>query len=707
MEKNFSYNLAGRNIEVSIGKVAEQASGSCLVRYGDTVVLATATASDSPREGVDFFPLTVEYVEKLYSVGKIPGGFLKREGKPTDNAVLNSRLIDRPIRPLFPEGYKNDVQIITTVLSSDIDNEPSILAMNGASIALSISNIPFMGPIGSVAVGYIDGEYIINPSLTDRENSDLYLVISGTEDAIMMIEAGADILDEEIVLNAILFGHEEIKNICKFIKEIQSEVGVEKSEVIVPEKNTELFSKIEEFGREKLHDAMNNSDKMKRGELTNLAINEIHDRFDEEYEDEKNLISEYIDEIIGDVFRRQILDEKERPDGRAFDEIRNIWSEVSILPRTHGSGLFTRGQTQVLSVLTLGSVSEEQILDGLEEDENKRYIHHYNFPPYSVGDTRPMRSPGRREVGHGNLAEKALIPVIPSTDDFPYTIRVVSEVLSSNGSSSQASVCGSTLALMDGGVPIKAPVAGIAMGLIKEEDNVVILTDIQGLEDHLGDMDFKVAGTRDGITAIQMDIKIDGIDENILRQALSKARDARLFILDKIDETISSPRKSLSPYAPKIYSISIDPEKIGEVIGTGGKVINKIIEETGVKIDIEEDGNIFILSESEENAKKAISIIEDITREIEVGETYSGKVVRITNFGAFVEIAKGKEGMVHISKLAHERVEKVEDVLKVGDIIDVKVIEIDKMGRINLSRKALLPKPEKQEKNEKVISNEQ
>ncbi len=695
MEKKFSYDLAGRKLEVSIGKVAEQASGSCLVTYGDTVVLTTATASKEPREGIDFFPLTVEYVEKSYAVGKIPGGFIKREGRPTENATLTSRLIDRPIRPLFPEGYKNDVQIISTVLSTDIENMPEIVAMNGASIALSISNIPFLGPIGSVAVGYIDGEYIINPTLEQRNKSEMFLVISGTENAIMMIEAEADILDEEIVLGAILKGHEEIKRICKFIDEIAKEFEIVKSEVIKEEINQELFDKIDAFGREKISFAMKNSDKMARVELTDKAKEEIHAQFDEEYEDEIGHISGYIEKIISDVFREQIIEDKERPDGRKFDEIRNIWSEVGILPRTHGSGLFTRGQTQVISILTLGSIADEQTLDGLDEEENKRYMHHYNFPPFSVGDTRPLRSPGRREIGHGALAEKALLPVIPEEEDFPYAIRVVSEVLSSNGSSSQASVCGSTLALMDGGVPIKAPVAGIAMGLIKEGDTVAILTDIQGLEDHLGDMDFKVAGTKEGITAIQMDIKIDGIDENILREALEKAKIARLHILNKMDETISQPRAELSKYAPKIYTMTIDPEKIGEVIGSGGKTINKIIEETGVKIDIEDDGRIFIITDEKENAEKAMETIESIVKEIEVGEVYNGKVVRITNFGAFVELVKGKEGMVHISKISHERVNKVEDVLKVGDRIDVKVIEIDKMGRINLSRKALLPRPQK------------
>lgn len=701
MEKKYSYDLAGRKLEVSIGKVAEQASGACLIKYGDTVVLTTATASSEPREGIDFFPLTVEYVEKSYAVGKIPGGFIKREGRPTENATLTSRLIDRPIRPLFPDGYKNDVQIISTVLSTDIENMPEVVAMNGASIALSISDIPFMGPIGSVVVGYVDGEYVINPDLEQRSKSELFLTISGTEDAIMMIEAEAGILPEDIVLEAILIGHEEIKKICRFISEIVEEVGEEKTEVIVEEINQELYDKINEFGREKIESAMNNSDKMARVELTEAAKKEIHEEFDEEYEEEINKINQYIENIIAEVFREQVMTKGERPDGRGFDEIRTIWSEVGILPRTHGSGLFTRGQTQVLSVLTLGSISDEQTLDGLDEEEGKRYMHHYNFPPFSVGDTRPLRSPGRREIGHGALAEKALLPVLPSEDEFPYAIRVVSEVLSSNGSSSQASVCGSTLALMDGGVPIKAPVAGIAMGLIKEDDNVSILTDIQGLEDHLGDMDFKVAGTREGITAIQMDIKIDGINKEILSEALAKAKDARLFILDKMEETISAPRESLSKYAPKIYIMTIDPDKIGEVIGSGGKTITKIIEDTGVEIDIEDDGRVFIITDDENNAKRAMETIEAIVKEVEVGEIYRGKVVRTTNFGAFVELMKGKEGMIHISKLDHGHTKKVEDVVRVGDMVDVKVIEIDKMGRINLSRKALLPKPDQSKSKEK------
>ena len=700
MKKVFELDFRGRKLVVEHGELAKQASGAVLVRYGDTVVLTTATASKEPREGIDFFPLTVEYVEKSYAAGKIPGGFIKREGRPTENATLTSRLIDRPIRPLFPEGYKNDVQIISTVLSTDMDNSPEIVAMNGASIALSISSIPFMGPIGSVVVGYIDGEYVINPNSEERKKSEMELTMSGTENAIMMIEAEAGILPEEVVLKAILTGHEEIKRICKFINEISKEVEVVKSELVLKEVNSELFDKINEFGREKISHAMKNKDKMARVELTSNAKKAIHEKFDIEYEDDIKVIEEYNEAIISEVFRDQIINDKERPDGRKFDEIREIWSEVGVLPRTHGSGLFTRGQTQVLSVLTLGSMSEEQTLDGLTEDVNKRYMHHYNFPPFSVGDTRPLRSPGRREIGHGALAERALLPVLPSVEEFPYAIRVVSEVLSSNGSSSQASVCGSTLALMDGGVPIKDAVAGIAMGLIKEGDTVEILTDIQGLEDHLGDMDFKVAGTKDGITAIQMDIKIDGIDENVLRQALERAKVARLHILDKMKEVISEPRAELSKYAPKIYTLTIDPEKIGEVIGSGGKTINKIIEETGVKIDIEDDGKIFIISEEKENADKAIETISAIVKEIEVGEIYKGKVVRITNFGAFIELLKGKEGMVHISKLAHERVEKVEDVLKVGDLVDVKVIEVDKMGRVNLSRKALLPKPEKQNNKE-------
>lgn len=700
MENKFSYNLAGRQLDVSIGKLAEQADGACLVTYGETVVLVTATASGSPREGVDFFPLSVDFVEKSYAVGKIPGGYIKREGRPSEKAVLSSRLIDRPIRPLFPEGYRNDVQIIATVLSADPDHLPEIVAMIGSSIALSISNIPFNGPTGSVNVGHVNGEYIINPTVAQRESSDIFLVVSGTKDAIMMVEAGSDIVSEEVMLGAIMAGHEAIKGICEFIEEIVAKVGKEKSEVVLSEVDKVLYDDISNFGKYNIDRAMKNSNKMIRQDLTDEAVKSIHEKYNELYPERVKEINGIIDILINEVFRDQILKDRERPDGRAFDEIRPIWSEVGIIPRAHGSGLFTRGQTQVLTLLTLGSSSDVQIIDEMGEEENKRYMHHYNFPPFSVGDTKPLRSPGRREIGHGALAEKALIPVLPSEAEFPYTIRLVSEVLSSNGSSSQASVCGSTLALMDGGVPIKAPVAGIAMGLVKEENSVSILTDIQGLEDHLGDMDFKVAGTTEGITAIQMDIKIAGINEAILREALAEAKKGRLFILDKMAEAITEPREELSKYAPLIFTMQINPEKIGEVIGSGGKTINKIIEDTGVKIDIEDDGRIFIVATSKENADKAIDIISTIVKDVEVGEVYKGKVVRITNFGAFVELLKGKEGLLHISQIAHERVNKVEDALKVGDFVAVKVTEIDKQGRVNLSRKVLLPKPVRETKPE-------
>jgi polyribonucleotide nucleotidyltransferase len=697
MESIFTYSLAGRELKVTIGKVAEQANGACLVQYGDTVVLATATASKQPRDGIDFFPLSVDYEEKLYSVGKIPGGFIKREGRPSEKAILTSRLIDRPLRPLFPDGYRNDVQIIATVLSVDQDSSPEITAMIGSSIALSISDIPFNGPTGAVNVGLVDGKFIINPKAEDREKSEINLTVSGTKDAIMMVEAGANEVSEKTMLEAILTAHEEIKNICDFINEIVKECGKEKAEFKLFEPNPEIAHEIREFGTDKLIAAINTVEKQEREDKIAEVSEEITQIFLEKYPESEQDIIETIDNIIKSEVRRLILEEGIRPDNRKPDEIRKITSEVGILPRTHGSGLFTRGQTQVLTIATLGAKSDVQIIDGLGEDESKRYMHHYNFPPYSVGEARPLRGPGRREIGHGALAERALEPVIPSVDVFPYTIRLVSEVLSSNGSTSQASVCGSTLALLDAGVPIKASVAGIAMGLIKENDKVAILSDIQGMEDHLGDMDFKVAGTRDGITAIQMDIKIAGIDRAILEEALERARQGRLFILDKMEETISSPRKELSPYAPKIYTMQIDPDKIRDIIGPGGKVINKIIDETGVKIDIDDDGKILIAAVDQLGGEKAVDMINNIVKEIEVGEIYLGKVTRITNFGAFVDVFNGKEGLVHISQLGKERVNKVEDVVSVGDQIMVKVIEIDNQGRINLSRKACLPEEPKTE----------
>ncbi len=699
MEKQFKYDLAGRPLIVTIGKVAEQANGACLLQYGDTVVLVTATASKEPREGIDFFPLSVDFEEKLYSVGKIPGGFIKREGKPSDKAILTSRLIDRPIRPLFPEGYRNDVQVIATVLSVDQDCTPDIVAMIGSSIALTISDIPFDGPTASVAVGLIDRELVINPTADERDKSDMHLIVSGTKDAIMMVEAGANELPESIMLEGILYAHKEIKKLCQFIESIQLEVGKEKQEYQVFKPNEEIEKEVREYALEKLVAAIQTVEKQEREENIENVKEETLEKFIEVYPENEKDICDVLDEIIKEEVRRLILEEGIRPDNRKVDEIRPLSCEVGLLPRAHGSGLFKRGQTQVLTVATLGASGDVQIIDGISEEESKRYMHHYNFPPYCVGETRVLRGPGRREVGHGALAERALEPVIPREDEFPYTIRLVSEVLSSNGSSSQASVCGSTLALLDAGVPIKAPVAGIAMGLMKSEEKVVILTDIQGLEDHLGDMDFKVAGTREGITAIQMDIKISGINRTILEEALSKAKEARLFILDKMEETISKPREELSPYAPRIFTMQVHPDKIRDIIGPGGKMINKIIDRTDVKIDIEDDGKVFIAAENMESGKEAIEMINRITKDVEVGETYLGEVVRIVPFGAFVEFPNGKEGLVHISNISHERINKVEDVLKVGDEILVKVVEIDNQGRINLSRKATLPKENKKTDN--------
>lgn len=698
MEKTFELSLAGRTLKVTIGKVAEQANGACLVQYGDTVVLATATASKEPREGIDFFPLSVDYEEKLYSVGKIPGGFIKREGRPSEKAILTSRLIDRPLRPLFPDGYRNDVQIITTVLSVDQDHSPEIVAMIGSSIALSISDIPFNGPTGSVLVGLIDGKFVINPNSEEREKSDIHLVVAGTKDAIMMVEAGANEIPEETILEGILTAHTEIKKICDFIEGIAKEIGKPKAEFPIFVPDEEIAKKVREYGREKLIAAINTVEKQERLENIDRVSKEIKEVFLEEYPESESDINEIIETMLKEEVRRMILEEGIRPDNRKAEEIRPITTEVGLLPRAHGSGLFTRGQTQVLTIATLGAISDAQVIDGIGEEESKRYMHHYNFPPYSVGDVRPLRGPGRREIGHGALAERALEPVIPSEDDFPYTIRLVSEVLSSNGSSSQASVCGSTLALLDAGVPIKAPVAGIAMGLIKEKDKVAILSDIQGMEDHLGDMDFKVAGTRKGVTAIQMDIKIAGIDKPILQEALEKARKGRLFILEKMEETISAPRESLSPYAPIMYTMNVNPDKIRDIIGPGGKMINKIIDETNVKIDIMDDsGKIFITAPTAEGGQRAMEMINSIVKEVEVGDIYLGKVTRITNYGAFLEILNGKEGLLHISNIAKERINKVEDVLSVGDEVLVKVMEIDNQGRINLSRKALLPDEPKRE----------
>jgi len=693
--ETYKMHLGGRDLILETGKMAGQAGGAVLVRYGDTAVLVTATASEKPREGIDFLPLSCDYEEKLYSVGKIPGGFIKREGRPTEKAVLTSRLIDRPIRPLFPKGLRNDVQVIATVLSVDRDNSPEIAAMIGSSAALSISPVPFFGPTGSVEVGLVEGELVLNPNIKQKENSDLNLVVSGTRDAVMMVEAGANEVSEDTMLQAIMYAHEEIKKIVGFIEDIASRVGKEKMELTPAGNDPEIEKEVREFATSRLIDAIQTPYKLERNANIDRVKEETLLYFEEKYPETNSNVSEILYTITKEEVRRLIIEEGKRPDDRKPDEIRPIACEVGLLPRTHGSGLFTRGQTQVLTIATLGAMGDVQILDGLGLEEFKRYMHHYNFPPYSVGETRFLRGPGRREIGHGALAERALEPVIPDEDEFPYTIRLVSEVLSSNGSTSQASVCGSTLALMDAGVPIKAPVAGIAMGLITDGEKVQILSDIQGMEDFLGDMDFKVAGTEKGITAIQMDIKVLGIGRDIVKKALEQARQGRLYILGKMLEALPEPRKELSSYAPKIIRMLVDPEKIRDIIGPGGKTINKIISETGVKIDIEDDGRVFIAAPDKESGEKAVKIVETLTKDIQIGEFYMGKVLRITGFGAFLEIAPGKEGMVHISKLAHNRVEKVEDVLKLGDEVLVKVIEIDRQGRINLSRKDALPKEEK------------
>ncbi len=695
--KIYTTELAGQPLSIEVGKLAEQANGACTVRFGDTVVFVAATASDTPRDGIDFFPLSVDFEEKMYAVGRLPGGFIKREGRPSEKAILTSRLIDRPLRPLFPEGYRNDVVVIATPQSIDPEYPPEVFAMIGSSVAISISDIPFNGPTGAVAVGMIDGEYIINPNSKQREESKLELVVSGTKDAIMMVEAGCNELTEQEMLEAIMFAHDYIKELVVFQEKIVQEVGKAKKEYVSFVPGADLEKQVREYATEKLETSVQAFEKQVREENMKTASEGIKEHFSDVFPDREKEIDEVINNITQEAVRNRILHEGIRPDGRTNTEIRPLSSEVGLLPRTHGSGLFKRGQTQVLTVCTLGSIGDVQILDGLWADESKRYIHHYNFPQYSVGEARTSRGPGRREIGHGYLAERALIPMIPSPVEFPYTIRLVSEVMSSNGSSSQASVCGSTLALMDAGVPIISPVAGVAMGLIKNEDSdkVAILTDIQGLEDHMGDMDFKVAGTEKGITAIQMDIKINGIGREILAEALEQARIGRLHILDSMLKVIDKPRENLSPYAPKVINFSIHPDKIRDVIGAGGKVINKIIAETGVKIDIEDDGRVFISSPNQEAAEKALKIIIGITKDVEAGEVYTGKVVRIMNFGAFVEILPGKEGLVHISKLAHHRVEKVEDVVNVGDEIEVKVTEIDSQGRINLSHKDTLPPPER------------
>ena len=687
---SFEMQLGGRPLIIESGKMAKQAGGAVLVRYGDTAVLVAATASKEPREGIDFFPLTVDYEEKLYSVGKIPGGFIKREGRPSESSILASRLIDRPIRPLFADGFRNDVQIVATVLSVEQDNAPDITAMIGASCALSISDIPFEGPIAGVRVGLINDEFILNPTTAQQNESELNLVVAGSYDAVMMVEAGANELSEEVILNAIIFGHDAIKTIIEFQNKIVAEIGKEKRQMKLFEIPEEIITDVKDYALEKLDKALRNPDKLAREAEVSEIKADVAMFFAEKYPDDAKNIQLTLQKIVKSLVRKMITIEKIRPDGREIEEVRPVSCEVGLLNRTHGSGLFTRGQTQILTITTLGALGDEQILDGLGVEESKRYMHHYNFPAFSVGETRPSRGPGRREIGHGALAERALVHVLPSTEEFPYTLRLVSEVLESNGSSSMGSVCGSTLSLMNAGVPIKRPVSGVAMGLVKDGDYYTILTDIQGLEDALGDMDFKVAGTTKGITAIQMDIKIDGLTRDILKDALAQANRGRSNILNKMLEVISEPSKELSPFAPRIITMKINPDKIRDVIGPGGKIIKKIIDETGVSIDIQDDGNVFIAAVDVEAGNKAVNIIESLVREVEIGGVYNGKVTRLMAFGAFVEILPGKEGLVHISQLALERVEKVEDVVSVGDEIMVKVTEVDRQGRVNLSRKDLL-----------------
>ena len=686
---SFSTEFGGRTLTIETGKIAKQANGAVLVRYGETAVVVAVTGTDTPREGVDFFPLTVDFEEKMYAVGKIPGGFLRREGRPAETAILTSRLIDRPIRPMFPDGYHNDVQIVATAVSVDPDNAPDIPAMIGASCALSISDIPFEGPIAGVRVGLIDGQFIVEPTVEQAKVSELNLAVAGTKDAILMVEAGAKEVSEDVMLDAIWFAHGEIKKLVEFQEKIQAEVGKPKMEFEAYQPPEDLAREIEAYGEPKIHDALMDPDKLHRDKMVSETKEEIMAHFTELYPDNEIDIAHVVAKLVKRVFRHIITGDKIRPDGRALDEVRPISCEVGMLARPHGCSLFTRGQTQVLNCLALAPLREAQTLDGLFE-QTKRYIHHYNFPPYCVGETKPLRSPGRREIGHGALAERALLPVIPSEEEFPYTIRLVSEVLESNGSSSMASTCASTLSLMDAGVPIKAPVSGVAMGLVKEGENFTILTDIQGLEDANGDMDFKVAGTSKGITAIQMDIKVDGLTRDILQAALAQAKKGRAFILDKMLECIAEPRKQLKKYAPKITTIKVNPDKIKDIIGPGGKVIKKIVEDTGAQIDINDDGTVYIAAANSESADAAIKTIQDITAEPEVGKVYTGKVTRIMNFGAFVEFMPGREGLVHISQLAKERVDKVEDVVNVGDEIVVKLVEIDSKGRMNLSRKACL-----------------
>ena len=698
MLKKYETQLAGRNLSIETGKIAELANGSVVVRYGETVVMVNVTAAKEPKEGVDFFPLSVDYEEKLYAVGKIPGGFTKREGKPTDKAILTSRAIDRPLRPLFPKDFRNDTCVVATVLSVDPDNSPEVCAMIGASAALSISDIPFGGPTAAVAVGYLDNQIVINPTLEQREKSRLTLTVAGTLEKITMIEAGADEIPNDTMLEAIKTAHEEIKKICNFISDIKAEIGKPKFEYKSFATDPEVYNEIVANFKDRMYQDVQATDKTVRDANIEKITEDITAYFVEKYgeestEEKKTDIADSVHDLEKACVREMILEEHKRPDGRKIDEIRPLSCEVGVLPRVHGSAIFTRGQTQVMSIVTLGTNNEAQELDGLDEEESKRYMHQYNFPSYSVGEARPSRGPGRREIGHGALAEKALVPVIPSEDEFPYAIRVVSEVLSSNGSTSQASICGSTLALMDAGVPIKKPVAGISTGLVTDKNDpsrYIMLTDIQGIEDFFGDMDFKVGGTKDGITAIQVDIKIDGLTYDIIKEAFERTKVARDYILDNIMlPVINEPRKEVSKYAPKIMMANISVDKIKDVIGPGGKMINKIIDETGVKIDINDDGKVCVYANDSESGKKAMDMILDIAKIIEVGGIYDGKVTKIMPFGAFINIGGGNEGLLHISKISSKRVEKVEDVLSVGDEVTVKVSEIDNQGRINLNMKDL------------------
>lgn len=685
--KIFEIEIGGKKVTFETGRLCEQANGSCLVRCGETVVMVNVTMAKEPRPGIDFFPLGVDFEEKMYSVGKIPGGFKKREGRPSDKAILTSRLIDRPLRPLFPKGFYNDVSVVATALSVEPDVAPEVMAMLGSSFALSISDIPFAGPTGSVQVGLVDGKFIINPNAKEREESRMHLTVSGTDEAVLMVEAGAKEVPEDVMLDAIMFAHEEIKKIVKFIKEVKAQIGkplnTKINYEVIPD---EINAAVREYADKKLDYALDTFDRDERQNRQEELDADVKEHFQEIYPDSEKIIGDILYKMTKEKVRAKILNQGIRPDGRKLTEIRPIWCDVGVLPRVHGTGLFTRGQTQALTTLTLGTVADIQKLEGLDDEDVNRYVHHYNMPPYATGEAKALKSPGRREIGHGALAERALEPVIPCEEEFPYAIRLVSEILSSNGSSSMASVCGSTLALMDAGVPISSPVAGIAMGLIKDDETgrVAVLSDIQGLEDFLGDMDFKVTGTEKGVTAIQMDIKIKGINKDILSTALKQAREGRMFIMQKLLDTIPEPRKELSKYAPKIITFTIDPDKIKDVIGSGGKMINKIIEQTGVKIDIEDDGKVYIATPDDEMAQKAKKIILAIAEDLEVGKLYDGQVSRLMAFGAFVDLGGGKEGMIHISKLSSKRVEKVEDVVKVGDNVTVEVIKIDDKGRVDL-----------------------